>query len=291
MSPKHKIEYLLFYFFVSLFKIIGLNKTRQLASVLARVLFFIIRVRRNVVISNLTKAFPEKSHEEIRNIAFKNYRNTLITFFEMMVCSSLSNVELLEQMEHESFIKLNEEIANHKSLLLVTAHLGGWEFSIVSLPLIIKRTINVLVREQSNPGVTEWLSKSRSSNGCKIIPANISIRHLYEALKREEIVIIAGDQRGDAHGPRFTFFDTSTALYTGLANISVKTESPIVAYCFVRLPNNKYKVDFKRIDLAKDIREKETRINKITQNYISFVESVVRQNPEQYFWMHKLWKH
>jgi KDO2-lipid IV(A) lauroyltransferase len=291
MGTKHKIEYLLFYFFVSLFKIIGLEKTRRLASVLARVLFYLIRVRRNVVISNISKAFPEKKADEIRKIAFENYRNTLITFFEMMVCSSLSNNEVLEQMEHESFIKLNEEIANHKSLLLVTAHLGGWEFSIVSLPLIIKRIFNVLVREQSNPGVTEWLRKSRSSSGCNIIPANISIRHLYEALKREEIVIIAGDQRGDAHGQRFSFFNTSTALYTGLATISVKTNSPIVAYCFVRLPDNKYKVDFKRIDLASDIKEKETRINKITQNYISFVESVVIQNPEQYFWMHKLWKH
>lgn len=291
MKLSHRLEFAAFFTFTRLFSFIGLDKTRRLANPLARVLFYFIKIRRQVVIANLRKAFPLKNDSEISEIAFQNYRNTLITFFEMMMLYSVTPKEILAQISEEDKAAFAKALDNSDPCLISTGHIGGWEFSVQSLPLFVNRNVNVLVRPQSNPLVTEWLAKARGCNKTKIVPAGVSVKELYNAIKKKELVIIAGDQRGEASGPRFNFFNVSTALYLGLATIAVKTECPIIAYAFVRRPDFSYKIEFEEIDLRKDLQSKQERILAITQKYISFIERVVQNNPEQYFWMHKLWKH
>lgn len=35
----------------------------------------------------------------------------------------------------------------------------------------------------------------------------------------------------------------------------------------------------------------EEKVAQLTQRYVDALEKVVAKNPEQYFWMHKLWKY
>lgn len=58
--------------------------SHKTAKILAYLFFYLIPIRKDVVIDNLTKAFPEKSETEIKKIAFGTYHSFLITLVEIL---------------------------------------------------------------------------------------------------------------------------------------------------------------------------------------------------------------
>ena len=112
MLDKNKFEYFFFAFFIKLFKLIGLNKTRKLGKFAGSLIYYLIPIRRKVVIDNLTKAFPRKNSKEIRTIALRNYQNIAITFVEFMYIPSSSKKEIASIVDihaDEDFDRLLEK--------------------------------------------------------------------------------------------------------------------------------------------------------------------------------------
>jgi Kdo2-lipid IVA lauroyltransferase/acyltransferase len=291
MRIKHRLEYFAFTSFVGLFRILGLNGTRKSADYLGCVLYYLIPIRKKVVIENIRIAFPQKSEKEIKKIALRNYQNILITFFEMMLLPYLSPEESVSSVVSINQNCLAEKIEKKQPVIILTGHFGGWEFCFSTLTIKIGEPFHLLAQAQSNPLVSNYVIKARDTFGNKTILAGISIRQLYQTLKSGGVVGIAGDQRGEYGGPRFNFFNKPTALHTGTASIALKTNSSIILAACERQKDRSYKIYFEELSFENLPEGEEEKLKELTQRYISFLEKYIRKNPEQYFWMHKLWKY
>ena len=291
MKFEHKIEYFFFISFVQLFRLIGLKATRIFAKALGLIVFYIIPVRKKVVIENLSIAFPEKSISEIKKLARKTYQNILITFSEMMYLPFLSESKIKKSISFENLEIVKINIGENKPAIFLTGHFGGWEFCLSSLSLFIGRKFLLLAQPQSNSRISDFVMNARKTFGNDVILSGVSVRKLYENLTKGGIVGIAGDQRGTYEGPRFSFFNRDTALYTGTATMALKTSCPIIMTAFERLKNNNYKIYFQEVNFHNLPQDNEDKIRVITQQYITFLEKHISKNPEQYFWLHKIWKY
>ena len=291
MRNKHKIEYFFFISFVKYFQYVGLNKTRRSANILGYILYYVIPIRKKVVKNNLNIAFPQKSKAEIKRLTLRTYQNTLITFFELMYLPFVSKKEIDESISVRDIELVKEKLCNNKPAIFLTGHFGGWEFCLASLSQKIGRPFQLLAQPQSNSLISDYVMKARKIFGNEIILSGISVRRLYENLKNGGIVGIAGDQRGSYEGPRFSFFGRSTALFTGAANISLKTNCLVIMTAFERQPDYSYKIHFEELNFNDLPDSNEEKIRELTQRYISFLEKHIKKNPEQYFWLHKLWKY
>jgi Kdo2-lipid IVA lauroyltransferase/acyltransferase len=118
-----------------------------------------------------------------------------------------------------------------------------------------------------------------------------SIRHLVQVLKTGGVVGVAGDQRGPENNPRINYFGRPTSFYTGTATIIAKTNCNVVVGAALRQKNKNYLVYWERLDLESLTEDIDERVNAINQMYADFLEKIIRQYPEQYFWMHNLWKY
>jgi KDO2-lipid IV(A) lauroyltransferase len=291
MRIKHKIEYFFFISFVKYFQFVGLNKTRRSANILGYILYYLIPIRKKVVKNNLNIAFPQKSKAEINRLTLKTYQNILITFFELMYLPFVSKKEIDESISVRDIELVKEKLCNNNPAIFLTGHFGGWEFCLSSLSQKIGRPFQLLAQPQSNSLISDYVMKARKIFGNEIILSGISVRRLYENLKNGGIVGIAGDQRGSYEGPRFSFFGRSTALFTGAANISLKTNCLVIMTAFERQPDYSYKIHFEELNFNDLPDSNEEKIRELTQRYISFLEKHIKKNPEQYFWLHKLWKY
>jgi len=291
MRTKYKIEFFIFNSFVSLFRIIGLRRTRISAKYLAYLLYYLIPVRKKVVSDNLKIALPNRADSEINKLTLLTYQNILITFFEMMYLPSVTKEVVQSSIAVENLGSINKLIHNNKAAILLTGHFGGWEFCMSALSLKFGRECSVLAQPQSNPLVSDFVMSARGKFGNKIILSGISVRKIYETIKNGGMIGVAGDQRGHYEGPRFIFFGKPTALYTGTASIALKMNCPVIMAAFERQRDFNYIMHLEELNFENLPDEHEEKLRELTQRYISFLEKHIRKNPEQYFWMHKIWKY
>jgi Kdo2-lipid IVA lauroyltransferase/acyltransferase len=288
---KNKIEFLFFLLFIKLFKIIGINKTRSLGKALGSILFYLIPIRKNVVMGNLKKAFPYKTSIEIKKIALENFRNITITFFEFMSIPSCS----AEEVKSFSKIELSDPARNilnkKEGFIFLTAHFGSWEITGYSLPLHLGVKFHILAQPQRNSYINKWLNEARRVFGNEQIWVGVSVRRIFEAIRNKEAVGVAADQRGPADSPRIYFMGVPTCYHLGIASIITRTKAGVLVGFAVRQKDLSYRIKLEELSTV-DLPEEETAKSiELMNRFIKIFEVYVRDYPEQYFWMHKIWKY
>lgn len=288
---KNRIEYIIFRFFSLCFKFLGLNFSRRIAPALAFVFFYLIPIRKKVVIKNLNLAFPENDLRKNKRLAFKIYKSFAITLVEIMSLPFITNSHLINAVECTNPEFILEKYNEGKGLILLSSHFGNWEFGAISIGIQIEKSLSVVVKPLRNTLVNEFMNKGRTKFGNEVVPLGISIRKTYQTLKEKKIVAMVADQRGPIEGMKVDFFGKKVSIYTGPAALALKTGSPILCGIPIRKKDYKYQmtlVEIPQNNLPEDAAEKE---REISQRYTSYLESVIRQHPEQWLWMHKRWKY
>lgn len=291
MIDKNKIEFYFFIFFVKLFKLLGLNNTRKAASYIGFILYYIFPIRKKVVIENLHNAFPGKNEKEINLIAYRCYKNICTTFFELMYLPNLSKEQISNLIQCENASIIRNSFEKGKGAIFLTGHIGSWEVAALTSISVSDIPMTLLAQPQRNKYITLWLNKARSRFGNKVLELGLSVRQVYQAIKNGELVGIVGDQRGPRDVKRVDFFGRPTSLYPGAVSFALKAKCPVILAVVIRLETGNYKAIFENLDFDNLPDDHDERVREMNQRYISFIEKYVRQYPEQYFWMHKIWKY
>ena len=288
---KNKFEYIIFILFSGFFRLIGLNLSRKFSLVLTFLFFYIVPLRKKVVLKNLQIAYPKDSLLNTKKLAFKIYKSFAITLVELLYLPYLKRQEIIDAVECVNPEVIVEKYNEGKGIILLSSHYGNWEFIAISVALQVKIPFSVIVKPLRNPYVYDWMNKARTKLGNEIVPLGISIRKTYQTLKEKKIVAMVADQRGPREGVRVNFFGREVSVYTGPAALALKTGSPIIFGIPVRQENYKYRtflVEISRSDLPESDEDK---IKEISQRHTSYLEKMIRENPEQWLWMHDRWKY
>jgi Kdo2-lipid IVA lauroyltransferase/acyltransferase len=243
------------------------------------------------VFENLRKAFPEFEEERIKKIAFSCYRNIIISFFEILHMQKMSRSEIINMLNVDNADLIIKNYQYGKGVILLSAHFGNWELIATSVSARVNIPFHVVVKHQSNPYVDRKINSIRIKWGNEIVSLGISIRNIYKELKNKNLVAMVADQRGPADGLRIKFFGKDTAVYTGPAILAIKTGAPLIYGITIRQTDYSYKVVLEKINIEDLPDDEEEKVKEICQRLASFLEKYVRQYPEQWLWMHKIWKY
>ena len=288
---KNRIEYIIFALFSWCFRLLGLNLSRKFANVLAFVFFYIIPIRKKVVFNNLKIAFPENDFSTNKKLAYKIYLSFAITIVEILYFPYLKTEELLNAVKCSNPELIVEKFKEGRGVILLSSHYGNWEFLAISVAMQIQLPFSVIVKPLRNPLVYEWMNNTRTKFGNEVVPLGISIRKTYQTLKEKKVVAMVADQRGPAEGVRVDFFGKKVSVYTGPAALAIKTGAPLICGIAVREKDYNYKVVLVEISQQNLPDNEEEKIMEISRRYTSYLEKVIRENPEQWLWMHNRWKH
>jgi Kdo2-lipid IVA lauroyltransferase/acyltransferase len=288
---KNIIEYILFISLSSFTGLIGLNLSRKFSFFIAFLFYYFIPIRKKTVFENLTNAFPEYSESKIKKIAFGSYRSFSIALVEILYMPFITKDEMKKMVQCDNSDLIIERFKERNGVILLSAHYGNWEYVAASVSLQVGIPFKVVIKPQRNPFVTKWLNKARTKWENELVSLGISIRQIYKELKEKNIVAMVADQRGPAEGIRVNFFGRKVSIYPGPAIMSLKTNAPLIYGINVRLPDYKYKTHLYEINKNDLPEDEEEKIIELSQRHASHLEKVIRENPEQWLWMHKLWKY
>ncbi len=274
-----------------MFRFIGLKQARKVSSIIAFFFYYIIPIRKDVTLDNLTKAFPDFSDKKIKQIAYGSYKSFCITLAEILYMPWLSLDELKNEVICENRDLILQRFNEGNGVILLSAHFGNWEFLATSVAAQINKKFCVVVKPQRNPYVTNWLNKVRTRWTNDVVSLGVSIRNVFSVLLNKGIVAMVADQRGPEESIKLNFFGRMTSVYTGPAILSLKTNAPLIYGIMIRQKDFTYKVEITEIDRNNLPDDQEGKIKILSERSLNYLEKIIKQYPEQWLWMHRRWKH
>jgi len=291
MKLKYKVEFILLVSIARFVGLFGLKNARYLAKPVAFLFYYLIPIRKTVVKKNLSLAFPNLNHHQINKLAFDNYYSIGISFIEIMAIKYSSRDDLTSMVIFDNPELINSVIKKNRGLILFTAHFGNWELGAIFAGMVLENTLYVLAKKQKNTLVAGLIKNVREKFGNKEILLGSSIRELYKTLKDKGNIGMVGDQRGPRDGARVNFFGRPTSIFTGTAAMALKINVPIVVALLGRRPDNKYYIFLEEISLTDLEGTTEEKEIEIIQRYMNILQKNIEKHPEQWFWMHDIWKY
>lgn len=253
-------------------------------------LYHLSQKHRAITLHNLICAFPEKRLSEIIKIAkgvYLNLGNTLAEFFEI---PSLTPGNMSDWVEFEGLEHYEQARSKGKGILFYTAHFGNWELGAACCGLA-GIWVYIIYRTLDNSVLENFVAWFRSYTGHKVVPKGGASKKIVELLGKNEKVGVLIDQNVSwREGVFVDFFGRPASTTKRFAALALKTGASVLPIFFVRKPNGKYRiVVMKEVPLIQTDNY-EADLFQNTQQYTGIIEEVVRESPDQYFWLHQRWK-
>ncbi len=244
---------------------------------------------------NLAKAFPDLTRPELDKTLRKVWENY------GRVCSGILNLDRTLSFRlgeknsdnlflSEAALRLLEELRRDRtSYLLFTAHLANWE---IPAPLARALGIDLVVpvRVQHLGPIAKLLADARPGGAETYIPVTSDAAYkLKSAIDRGASVAVMIDQH-DADGIDVMFFGRTCKVNPAFARLARSIDWPIYGLRAIRLPDGRLCIDVTGpVERSRDSSGR-VDIAATMQSFMSVVEQWVREHPDQWMWLHRLWR-
>lgn len=177
-------------------------------------------------------------------------------------------------------------LSDPRPKMLVTAHLGSWDLAIIWARMAHGRGA-VVQRTLDNRVLQAALAWARASLGETISKRGAAGTSL-ERLRRGQSVAMIVDENAGPRGAFVPFFGRAASTHRTPALLSLQTGSPIVLAVMVRRRGGRYLSRAAWFDPA-DVAGAWT-VDTLTAALTAQLERWIREDPEQWRWIHWRWK-
>jgi KDO2-lipid IV(A) lauroyltransferase len=252
--------------------------------------FHILRVRRGLVQANLARAFGKDPNDpEIRRLAaanFVHYGQLVVEILRLrrVIRGDLENTVKFEGIEH-----LQQACDQGRGVLVLTAHLGNFDLAAIALACA-GFPVGFISKQVKIKQIEDFWMAERSAAGLRIFTRDDSLRELFKALKRNEVLGIILDQHARLGGVWVDFFGRKASTLKILAVLAERSGAPVVPIFARRRDDGTHVVEIQEaVPLEVRSTREETALHN-TQLYTRIIEEAVRRNPAQWSWIHRRWK-
>ena len=247
---------------------------------------------RKRALDNLRASFPEKSEQWIWQTGRRSFEHIV-----MLAVDVLFTARLVKKYNWRSYSRYkNVERAKWlmqegRGLLLVTGHYSNFEI-IGYLLGLFGFNIYSIARPLDNKYINKYLYDVRERVGQKIIDKKGASELMDQIASTGATLCFIADQDAGKKGIFVDFFGRKASTYKSIGLIAISCNIPIVVGCSRRVDNRFYfEIVANRIIFPEEWQDKDKPLEWITAEYTRAMEEFVRQEPSQYWWLHRRWKH
>ena len=254
------------------------------------VLFKIIGYRREVIVSNLKRAFPDLIEQEMKRLLGKVYKNLTDIIIEGIKSFTMGHRQIIKRHRIINPEIIEQFSAKQKSLIVVTSHYCNWEWGSLSASLQTNFNVVAFYKPLSNPRVDKFLRWSRSRYGTTLASIFETSSAFENNKNKPTIFLMAADQspsqRESSKAYWVDFLGIKTAFLHGPEK-HAKLNGYDIIYVDIQREKRGY-YTLKLSVLAENVERLPD--GEITKRYAKKLESIIQQNPANWLWSHKRWK-
>ncbi|SAK48251.1 lipid A biosynthesis lauroyl acyltransferase [Caballeronia ptereochthonis] len=257
----------------------------RLGSAIGAALYVLPSRRKRIVLVNLRLCFPDKTEPEYDDLARNHFRHVVRSYLERGIQWFGSAQSLNKHVEIDSKIDLHDKDAPPTIFM-------GFHFVAIEVGCILYSTrlpAASLYTRMSNARLCDLARRQRGRFGAEMIERSTSARKIVGLLRAGKPVMLAADMDHGIDNSVFVpFFGVPACTLTSVSRLARLGHARVVPFVTKVLPNYRgYKLtvfepfdDFPSENDAVDAR----RMN-------AFLEEQILDCPEQYYWVHRRFKH
>jgi len=242
-------------------------------------------------LDNLRASFPEKSEEWIRRTGRRSFQQLVMLTIDVLFTPRLVRKHNWRQYsryrnaEHAKWL-----MQERKGLLMVTGHYGNFEI-IGYLMGLFGFDLYSIARPLDNKYLNRFLYGVRERRGQKLLDKKGAAQMMPTFIEQGSTLGFIADQDAGKKGVFVDFFGRKASTYKSIGLLAITYELPIVVG-YSRRIGNRFFFEFgmTRIIFPHEWADKEDPLTWITAEYSKAMETFVREDPSQYWWVHRRWK-
>lgn len=261
----------------------------RISDCLYYLLAYVVRYRKRVVYSNLRSSFPDKSDEEIDQIAKRFYAFFCDYMVETIKLFSISKKNISKRIRFENLEEIEHVFSTGRSISLYLGHYCNWEW-VSSLPLHTAEQCGQIYHPLQNENFDKLFLYMRGRFGALSISMDDTFLTVLGWKKKgiRNIVGYIADQVPGYNNIHYwtDFLHHDTPVFTGAERIS-KIMDTAVYYLDIERPKRGYYV-CRFVKIADSLKDKP--IFYATEQYFRLLEKTILRAPQYWLWSHKRWK-
>ena len=249
------------------------------------------RKRTHIARVNLDLAFGDAlSETEKKRIILRTYENLQVLGLETLLNQGASREEILAKVSFENPGILEAALQSGRPVILMTAHYGNWELG--TLAIAARFTpIHIVGRPLDWRWADRILTATREQFGVKLIPKKRAMKPMISALKQRIPVGLVVDQNTAAKDGILIDFFGKAARHTPAAALLARKLDALVIPVFSRTEDYQHwTVTFHPPIPMQRSDDIDVDIRRHVQAQADVTEKVIRQKPDEWFWLHQRWK-
>ncbi len=270
-----------------------LAQSYALARVLAWLMYRVDARHRIVGVENLKMAYGDQYDDDQRDRMVR----AVYLHFCMMIMELLHIPRKVHLTNWRQYVELVghapilDRLMSGEPVIMLTGHYGNWELAGYLFGLFGYPTYSV-ARTLDNPHLDRFLRTFRERTGQKLIPKSGGYDQILEVLRSGRALSMLADQDAGQRGMFVEFFGRQASTHKAIALLAIEHQAPVVVGVARRIgPGFRYEIRCAEVIHPQEFTGSADDARLLTQRYTSALEELIRQDPTQYLWLHRRWKH
>lgn len=274
--------------------IAGFEASAQVARVAARTYCGLKSNRKRMerADEHLQLAFPDWEEDRRRAVTVASYEHLFTLGVEMAFTPRYLTMDgWAARVEIGAVGPGLEALLSDGPSILLTGHCGNWEV-LGSTIALLGFHLHALYRPLDLKPMDVWVRRTREACGLTLVDKFGAVDLLPSILRSGNPVGFVADQNAGDRGLFVPFFGRLASTYKSIGLLAMQFRTPVICGIARRLaePNFRYVLDVTDVIRPADWESAHDPLFYLTARYRRAIEQSVLSAPEQYLWMHRIWK-
>lgn len=281
------LGYLSFRGLVLIFALLPFKALYLVSDFISWLLYTVLGYRKKVVFQQLKASFPNRTDEEITEIAIASYHNLADVIVE-----SIKGFTMRESTFRKRYKFVNPELAAKnneigRSSIHIAAHYGNWEWGAMTYPLWFPSPVLGFYKPLSNKYIEAYCRRKRGRFNMDLIPIGQTAQ-AFESHKVEAVTyVFMSDQSTWSDKAHWvTFLGQDTACPPGADKYARLLKCPVYYIDIQRVKRGYYEIKLSTISDGNEVIQE----GEITERFMRHLENILLEKPGNWLWSHKRWK-
>jgi Kdo2-lipid IVA lauroyltransferase/acyltransferase len=247
---------------------------------------------------NLSAAFPHWEEEEIRGCAVRCHEHLFTLGAEFAYVPRVLNEDGWPgHLDIGDISTALRAMIDSRPVILITGHCGNWEVLGHTMALL-GFPMHALYRPLDVPPMDRWVRRTRQRRGLTVVDKFGALRQLPALVAGGAPVGFVADQNGGDRGVFVPFFNRLCSTYKSVGLLAMQFNATVLCGIARRQPEReahhpgglRYRIELTDVFGPQDWSTHPDPVFYLTARYRRAIELMIRSAPEQYLWMHRIWR-